>query len=75
VLELREGTPGITVVLEEDADDVRCRRKALARVALPMPPAPKGLDWRSWDRVRGCFVAPTGTIVYDRKRGAEWARG
>jgi len=74
VLELREGTPGITVVLESDAYDVRCRRKGLPRVALPMPPPPKELDWRSWDRVRGCFVAPHGTIQYDRKRGAAWVR-
>jgi CRISPR-associated endonuclease/helicase Cas3 len=74
VLELREASPGITVLMADDAADVRAVRKAVARVALPMPPAPRHLKWREWAEEKGIRVAPKGTISYDPKRGAEWAK-
>lgn len=74
VLELREGSPGITVLMEADASPVRDGSKTVARVALPMPTPPKGAEWQQWPRVRGCPVAPADKILYDNKRGATWAR-
>jgi CRISPR-associated endonuclease/helicase Cas3 len=74
VLELREASPGITVLMADDAPDVRAGRKKVARVALPMPPVPKQLKWREWAEEKGIRVAPKGTISYDPKRGAEWQR-
>lgn len=75
VLELREASPGITVLMADDARDVRAERKKVARVALPMPPAPKHLKWREWAEEKGIRVATKGAIIYDPKRGAEWQRG
>jgi CRISPR-associated endonuclease/helicase Cas3 len=76
VLELREGAPGITVVLEQDADDVRQGKLHPARVAVPMPPPPKPWKdkWRRWRQVRGLPVAPVEVIDYDEQRGAIWRR-
>ncbi len=76
VLELREASPGITVLLAEDlpalVDPDSARRKSVAEVALPMPPPPSELRWRQWNRFRGIPVAPEGTVDYDRERGAQW---
>jgi hypothetical protein len=74
VLELREPSPGITVVLEEDVPALASGRKALARVALPMPPPPRGLRWREWDDFRGVPVAPAGAVEYHPQRGGRWRR-
>jgi CRISPR-associated endonuclease/helicase Cas3 len=73
VLELREASPGITVLMEEDVPDVRSGRKKVAALALPMPPPPKKLDWRAGEE-KGIPVAKQGTVIYDPNRGAEWQR-
>ena len=72
VLELREGSPGITVIMEEDAAKVRTT-KDLGRYTLPMPP-PRRKDWMTWPRCKGIPVAPAGTIDYDELRGAKWQK-
>jgi CRISPR-associated endonuclease/helicase Cas3 len=72
VTELREASPGITVLMQEDRNTVREQPKTLARLVLPMPPPPRHLDWRAWLKERGLPIAPTGTIDYDPKRGAKW---
>ncbi|HLN27216.1 MAG TPA: CRISPR-associated helicase Cas3' [Gemmataceae bacterium] len=74
VNELREASPGITVLMDEDLSKVRGKPSYFGRYALPMQPPPRRLDWKAWCRERGLPVAPPGTIVYDRLRGAEWAR-
>jgi CRISPR-associated endonuclease/helicase Cas3 len=74
VRELRETSPGITVLLARDAKAVRTGRLAAARAALPMPPPPRGLEWRKWDMVRGLPVAPENAIDYDPNRGAQWRK-
>jgi CRISPR-associated endonuclease/helicase Cas3 len=73
VLELRDASPGITVLMEEDAPAVR-GGKELARVVLPMPPVPRHLKWRDWPELKGIPVAPPRTVIYDSNRGAEWRR-
>jgi len=70
--ELRQGSPGITVVMAQDAAELRAGTRKLAEVALPMPPPPGDLSWRQWDRLRGIPIAPESAIHYDINRGAEW---
>jgi CRISPR-associated endonuclease/helicase Cas3 len=98
VLELREASPGITIVLERDkraleryAERIRqmkneaARRgqepsrkelkpqngeRRLSQVVLPMPPPPRGVNWRDWDKFQNVPVAPEGSIEYDPERGA-----
>lgn len=69
---LREASPGITVLMEEDRARVKARPKSLARLVLPMPPPPRSLNWREWPKERGLPVAPEGTINYSPMRGAQW---
>jgi CRISPR-associated endonuclease/helicase Cas3 len=71
--DLREPSPGLTVILEgRDTEDVVAGCKSAVQVSLPMPPAP-GRSWQSWPRVRGWLVAPLTAIKYSRGRGGEWA--
>ncbi len=72
--ELRKASPGITVLLPDDAVAVREGRVPLARVVLPMPvpPSPWKIEWRSWPQVMGVPVVPPNAIDYDKKRGAKW---
>jgi len=70
VTELRDASPGITVLMEADRDRVQAKPSELARLVLPMPPTK--LQWQEWQRERGLPVAPNGTIDYDPKRGATW---
>jgi CRISPR-associated endonuclease/helicase Cas3 len=74
VAELRESSPGITVLMQEDLPRVRARPKDLQRLLLPMPPPPRSSQWQQWPRVRGLPVAPTGSVDYDAKRGAQWRK-
>lgn len=69
VKELRDGSHGITVLMEEDLPRVKNNRKELGKLMLPMLPT---AGWERWSRERGLPIAPTGTIVYDAMRGAEW---
>lgn len=73
VSELREASPGITVLMEEDHAEVRRDPQMLPRRVLPMP-SPRSLKWQSWPRERGIPVAPPGSIQYDELRGAQWQR-
>ncbi|MBP7676308.1 MAG: CRISPR-associated helicase Cas3' [Thermoanaerobaculia bacterium] len=71
---LREAGVGLTVLLERDADAVSRRTVSAEEVALPMPPVPRGLDWKKWRQVEWMPVAPESTIHYDPRRGGRWAR-
>lgn len=72
VTELREASPGISVLMQDDVSKVRDKPKLTGRYVLPMPPPPRAFDWKSWDRERGIPIAPPGTISYDEMRGAKW---
>lgn len=69
VKELREGSPGVTVVTHDDLPRVRATPEDLLRVMIPMPPRD---GWETWPQERGIPVAPQGTIDYDSLRGAAW---
>jgi CRISPR-associated endonuclease/helicase Cas3 len=74
VLELREASPGITVVLHDDGRRVQDGEVTLAEVTLPMPPPRRALSWREWSALKGVPVAPPDTIDYDPLRGASWRK-
>lgn len=73
VTELREASPGITVLMCSDLDLLH-KPSDLGRYTLPMPPPPRGLNWQSWPRHKGIPIAEDATIIYDDKRGAEWRK-
>lgn len=73
VTELREASPGITVVLRRDLPRIR-RPADLDRYTLPMPPPPRTFDWRSWPKFRAIPIVEDMAITYDAKRGAEWRK-
>ena len=71
--QLREVSPGLTVLLAGDADAVRRNARLALRYALPMPP-PGGADWKTWPQVLSMPVSPAECIEYDPKGGARWRR-
>ncbi|MDW8266022.1 MAG: CRISPR-associated helicase Cas3' [Gemmataceae bacterium] len=71
VRELRQASPGITVLMAEDVPALECRPKDRGRCLLPMPPPPSP-DWKNWPRFHGIPIAPRGSISYDPMRGATW---
>ncbi len=72
VSELREASPGITVLVEGDLTKLR-KASDLGKFTLPMPPPPKTVDWRS-KKHKGIPVVANETITYDSMRGAEWKK-
>ena len=71
VKELRAGSPGITVVMADDAGKVFTRTEKLAKVVIPMT-RPRGKQWRSWPDCFGVPIAPADSIEYDSATGATW---
>jgi CRISPR-associated endonuclease/helicase Cas3 len=74
VTELREASPGITVLMEEDVDRANAKPKNLPRLVLPMPPPPRRFNWQQWPLFRGLPVAHAGSIEYNPQRGAQWQK-
>ncbi len=70
---LRESSPGITVLLQEDALAVEYGKIDPARVRIPMT-LPTGLNWKKWPQVAFAKVPPPRCISYDPERGARWNR-
>lgn len=71
VKELRDGSHGITVLMEEDLPRVKKNRKEVGKLMLPMLPT---AGWEQWPRERGLPIAPMGAILYDPLRGASWRK-
>lgn len=73
VKELRQISPGISVLMRTDADQTPStgKRNWIIRHLLPMNP-PRGLNWRSWPRICGVPVCEDFLIDYDPMRGAKW---
>ena len=69
VKELRDGSIGITVLMEEDLPRVKNNRKELGKLMLPMLPTP---GWERWPRERGLPLAPIHAVIYESQRGAKW---
>ena len=70
---LRESTPGMTVLLQEDATAVERGGIDPVRVRIPMT-IPNWLEWKKWPQVAFAKVPPPECISYDPERGARWNR-
>lgn len=70
---LRESTPGLTVLLQEDAAAVERGETDAVRVRIPMHP-PRSEEWKTWPEVAFARVPPRERITYDPERGARWNR-
>ena len=73
---LREGSPGIDVILEDDAKllSVSGRDQTITpeEVRIPMPPVPRKWNWKDWNEVAFCKVPPQHCISYSPTKGAQW---
>ncbi len=72
---LREPSPGISVVLKRDADDILTKRRSLMEVVLPMDlPRHLSREVKNWEFLRGIPVpvAPDSAIDYCPVQGAKW---
>ncbi|MBA3699425.1 MAG: CRISPR-associated helicase Cas3' [Planctomycetes bacterium] len=69
--ECRDGGPGITVLLAEDAAHVTRKPTTAGRYAIPML-EPRHLRWRDWKQVAHHPVAKPEFIHYEPQRGARW---
>jgi CRISPR-associated endonuclease/helicase Cas3 len=72
VKELRDGSPGITVLLRSDVQHCH-NSKELGKYTLPMPD-PKPLPWHDWPKHKGIPIAEDRFIDYHEMRGAEWRK-
>lgn len=72
---VRDAGVGVTIIRPEDADAVKRGTRKSGEVALPMGPPPGRDAWRKWPRVDFYPVPPTGAVLYDPLRGAQWQRG
>ena len=70
---LREPTPGLTVLLREDAAAVERGEIDPGRVRIPMT-VPNKPEWKKWPQVAFAKVPPPECINYDPERGARWNR-
>jgi CRISPR-associated endonuclease/helicase Cas3 len=74
VTELRELSPGISVLLREDVDRMLASRDDdVGRYVIPMN-QPHGVAWQQWCKHKGIPIAEPGFIRYDGKRGAQWEK-
>lgn len=69
--QVRDGSAGITVLLESDAATVQRKSSESVRFAIPMNP-PRGSAWMRWRRVAHLPVVPQAAITYDAMKGARW---
>lgn len=77
VKELRDLSPGISVLLRKDVDRMLASRGKdddIGRYVIPMN-QPHGVAWQQWSKHKGIPIAEPSSIQYDRKRGAEWIVG
>jgi CRISPR-associated endonuclease/helicase Cas3 len=68
---LRESVPGLTILLEKDADAVARGEIDPVRVRIPMNP-PRNVEWKKWREVAFARVPPSEYVSYDPERGARW---
>lgn len=75
--ELREASPGITVIRQEDVEDVRTGRRKPMEVAIPMNQPPRGMNWHQWSRNKETGylpICPGTALMYHSKEGARWVK-
>jgi CRISPR-associated endonuclease/helicase Cas3 len=73
VSELREASPGITVIMRSDVK--KCHKSSdLGKYTLPMPPPPKAFEWHGWPKHKGIPIVEDALIEYHEMRGATWRK-
>ncbi len=72
----RDGSPSLTVLLEEDARKVLAGVVSAHKVTLPMNLPPESFKWRAWPRPGRLPypIPPAGALDYDELRGARWRK-
>lgn len=72
----REGSPGVSVLLPDDAPKVRDNAALATRYSLPMNPPPRAQlrALGGWPQVQGHLIPPRDAISYDPQKGAQWAK-
>jgi CRISPR-associated endonuclease/helicase Cas3 len=82
VLELRESSPGVTVLCQSDSEAIKKRPEEVPRYTIPMPPPPREIA-RRWSvatatKLRGVPIVEdageTALIDYCPERGAQWRK-
>jgi CRISPR-associated endonuclease/helicase Cas3 len=68
---LRDPSPGLAVLREEDVREAKARPSRASALAIPMNP-PRGDGWRAWPQVAYLPVAPDAALSYDQDRGGSW---
>lgn len=68
---LRADSPGISVLLRDDAKAAETDRRRFVESIIPMN-QPRDQSWKTWPMVRGVPVAPPEAIRYDPIQGASW---
>jgi CRISPR-associated endonuclease/helicase Cas3 len=71
VKELREGSPGVTVIRREDRDRVIQGESMLVEVTIPMNQR-FGAYLSDWPRFQGAFVVDDTQIDYSELLGGKW---
>lgn len=71
VKELREASPGLTVIRREDRDRVLAGTCSLLEVTVPMNPR-NGSVLSDWTRVQGAVVVDETQLNYSELLGGEW---
>ncbi len=75
VCELREASPGISILMREDVDAMTPSKgsyKDIGRYVIPMPQPPREVKWQTWSKFKGIPIAEPGFVDYDKCRGAQW---
>ncbi len=70
--DVRDSTPGLTILLPTDAAEVVAGRLRATEVALPMNPPPSSAGWQSWPVVQHLRVPPAERVHYQPMRGGQW---
>lgn len=71
---VRQATPGLDIILPEDAPAIRHNLRKIEEVVIPMPPLPPS-EWMTWQRVGSWYpVPPKDKVLYDPKLGASWVK-
>lgn len=70
--EIRQSSPGITVVLEGDRQAIRSGELDILEAALPMGPPPRGVDLHRYPLVEYHPAIPQQVLSYDPHSGGQW---
>ncbi len=71
VKELRQSSPCVNVILEEDVTLVRKRLRSIVEVTIPMNPR-NNMDLDTWPTYQNVFIVNREQLEYSELTGGEW---